>query len=148
MPSVAVSTVGQNSSNPPMMSSSGPRPPPVSPKPRPRFSAPQVVPMVTNPSSTHTFYPTLPVTGSQEPRPPPYTETEELYTTTPISAHFNPTPTPQFKLPDVQNSLRTEERDAVKSLSGMGFPAPRVARAFKHFEGDDQTVRVTRAVDF
>ena len=105
--------------------------------------------MATNPS--HPPYPgvqVLPV-NNPETRPPPYTETyappyqedEQLYTTASASfnAHFNP-PNPQFELPNIQNSLSDEEKENLLSISGMGFPVPRVARALKHFNDDNQAV--------
>lgn len=140
---------------------SGP-PPPVPPKPQVRFSA-EPTPGPHHLSTSPHFpgiVPVLPTTGiTQESAPvlPPYTENpaplyhqqeQELYITTPSSAYSNlthsPSPSPpipaQFELPDIQSSLSVKERDAVSSISGMGFPMTRVARSYKRLDGDNQAV--------
>ena len=40
----------------------------------------------------------------------------------------------------LQASLTAEQRSQVQSISSMGFPSPRVARAIKRFEGDQTKV--------
>lgn len=42
----------------------------------------------------------------------------------------------------MQASLSAEEKESVRNVCGMGFPAPRVARAIKRCEGDNQKVGV------
>ena len=41
-----------------------------------------------------------------------------------------------------QDKLTSEQRSEVESLSGMGFPAPRVARAVLRYEGNRTKVHV------
>lgn len=48
---------------------------------------------------------------------------------------------PPFRLQDPQSSMSSEEKTEVKSISGMGFPLPRVARAVKRTNNDRTKVR-------
>ena len=40
----------------------------------------------------------------------------------------------------MQASLPLEMKESLRNISGMGFPSPRVARALKRCDGDDQKV--------
>ena len=48
-----------------------------------------------------------------------------------------------YQLPDIQASLSDELKASLVGICGMGFPAPRVARALKEFDGDDAKVGIT-----
>ena len=121
--------------------------PPVLPKPQTHYP-PNPSPPSTNSGPAYPLYSGVPVLPpiDQEIRPPPYTEnpsytSEDLYITVPSSAYHSSRPNVTgFRLPDIQSSLTPEEREAVTGISEMGFPTPRVARAFKSFDGDSQKV--------
>lgn len=72
----------------------------------------------------------------QQPPPP--------YSSEPISySSYRPSPplAPRgYSLPDVRNTLSSDEVESLQNISGMGFPVERVARAIKQFESDDQKV--------
>lgn len=73
----------------------------------------------------------------QQPRPPAYSSEPSSYNTS-----YTPPPPRRFgySLPDIRSSLTSEERENLHNIAGMGFPSPRVARALKQFEGDNQKV--------
>lgn len=71
--------------------------------------------------------------------PPAYSSEPNSFAT---SYNRPPTPPPvvAYSLPDIRSSLTSDEMDSVRSISSMGFPATRVARVLRHYEGDNQKV--------
>lgn len=71
-----------------------------------------------------------------EPELPPYSA-EEMTPSQQQQAIYGSQP---YRLPDIQASLSVEMKESLRNISGMGFPAPRVARALKRCDGDNQKV--------
>ncbi|XP_003387213.1 PREDICTED: leucine-rich repeat extensin-like protein 5 [Amphimedon queenslandica] len=123
---------------PPPSSSPSPLPPPVAPKPTAR-SSPRIVP---SPNPSHRPFAgvsVLPPVGQlpQQPAPPPYSSEPSSYS----SYHPSPPPPPKvYSLPDIRSSLTPAEKESLESISSMGFPPTRVARALKKYENDNQKV--------
>lgn len=162
-PYPVVSTTGQSTTNtttypqsisPVPFSNPGRVPPPVRPKPH--------IPLTGVPDrSPFSGVPVLPPIN--QTRPPPYEEdhyvtfssTSSRSSSTPQAIDhyttFSTTPQPSssiprvrgYSLPDIRESLTHDEMENLLSISTMGFPAPRVARALKQCGGDKQ-----KALDF
>ena len=160
-PYPVVSTTGQSTINtttypqtlsPVPFSNPGRVPPPVGPKPH-------IVPLTGVPDrSPFSGVPVLPPIN--QTRPPPYEEdhyvtfssTSSRSSSTPqVTDHyttFSSTPQPSssvpqvrgYSLPDIRESLTRDEKENLLSISTMGFPAPRVARALKQCGGDKRKV--------
>ncbi|XP_064390185.1 mucin-2-like isoform X2 [Halichondria panicea] len=104
---------------------------------RPGFGVPVLPPIPTSAAPPTT---TAPQMNRPLNIPPP------LYTSPILNKRILPpysSPPKTYKLPDPMSSLTVSQKSEVKSLSGMGFPLPRVARAMLRYEGDN-----TKILDF
>ena len=152
--------------SPVLFSNPGRVPPPVRPKPRTApltvadrspFSGVRVLPPINQtrpPPYEDDNYVTFTSTPSHFSSTPQATDHYTTISSTPQPSSSVPqvrgyslpdirSSVPQvrgYSLPDIRESLTHDEKENLLSISTMGFPAPRVARALKECGGDKQKV--------